>query len=144
MWMIGGLIASASDLPTRAISDKFNIPDCMYRGHMNDVWVFNPKGWTREQIMGDAANLPKYKNKLASEILPTINGYEWSMGKDENPELPQTFDRFRLYDSATDGMVTTVQQAHDEGWECTGIAGNWCRKAYLNRKMSKFIYVCIS
>ena len=131
MWMIGGLISSAADLPTRAISDRYNIDGCMYRGHMNDVWVFNPKGWSRDQILGDAKDLPKYNGLSDSDILPTISGYEFSRGDVESDSIEQSFDNFRLYDEAPNGL--TVERALEEGWECTGIDGNWCRKPFLNR-----------
>ena len=96
---------------------------------MNDVWVFNPKGWTRDQILGDSAS--KYSGMTDDQVLPTISGYEFSQDTKELPDKKQTFAKFRLYDEATDGP--TIQQALEEGWECTGIDGKWCRKPFLNR-----------
>ena len=78
--------------------------------------------WTRDQILGDSAS--KYSGMTDQEILPTISGYEFSNKK-------QTFSSFRLYDEASDGP--NIQQALEEGWECTGIDGKWCRKPFLNR-----------
>ena len=124
--MIGGLLEPAADLPYRARSDMFNIEGCTKRAHLNDVWVFNPKGWSRDQILGDAANLPKYSGKTAEEILPTIRGYPHSTDVVEVENLPQNFENFRLYGDLID-------QAIEEGWECTGIDGKWCRKPFLNR-----------
>ena len=61
---------------------------------MNDVWVFNPKGWSRSQILGEAKS--KYDGKTAGEILPTIDGYEFSTGVEEKTGLKQNFDNFRF------------------------------------------------
>ena len=128
MWMIGGLISSAADLPTRGISDRFNIDGCMIRGHMNDVWVFNPKGWSREAILGDAAS--KYSHFSTSQVLPVISGYEdRSLDSIERDNIQQDWSDFRLYDQSE----PSIQQALDEGWECTGVQGKWCRKPFLNR-----------
>ena len=91
------------------------------------MWVFNPKGWTRQQILGDAADLPKYSEKTDEEILPKIRGYpKNSTDTVEVENLPQNFENFRLYGNFID-------QALEEGWECTGIDGKWCRKPFLNR-----------
>ena len=49
----------------------------------------------------------------------------------ELSDKKQTFTSFRLYDEASDGP--NIQQALEEGWECTGIDGKWCRKPFLNR-----------
>ena len=102
---------------------------CTKTGHLNDVWVFNPKGWTRDQILGDSAS--KYSGMTDQEILPTISGYEFSQDTKELSDKKQTFSSFRLYDEASDGP--NIQQALEEGWECTGIDGKWCRKPFLNR-----------
>ena len=45
---------------------------------------------------------------------------------------------FRLYDDATDGV--TIEQATEEGWECTAIDGKWCRKPFLNRIVHQFSF----
>ena len=103
--------------------------ECTKYGHLNDVWVFNPKGWTRDQILGDSAS--KYEGQSDEDILPTISGYEFSQSKTELSNKKQIFSSFRLYDDAVDGP--TIQQALEEGWECTGIDGKWCRKPFLNR-----------
>ena len=108
--------------------------ECTKYGHLNDVWVFNPKGWTRDQILGDSAS--KYEGQSDQDILPTISGYEFSQSETELSDKKQTFSSFRLYDDAKDGP--TIQQALDEGWECTGIDGKWCRKPFLNRLESIF------
>ena len=102
---------------------------CTKTGHLNDVWVFNPKGWTRDQILGESAS--KYSGMTDEEILPTISGYEFSQDTKELSDKKQTFSSFRLYDEASDGP--NIQQALEEGWECTGIDGKWCRKPFLNR-----------
>ena len=67
---------------------------CTKRAHLNDVWVFNPKGWSRAQILGDAKS--KYDGKTAGEILPSIDGYEFSTGVEEKTGLKQNFDNFRF------------------------------------------------
>lgn len=102
---------------------------CTKYGHLEDVWVFNPKGWTRDQVLGDAVS--KYQGQTDEDVLPTISGYEFSQDTKELSNKKQDFSNFRLYDEATDGP--TIQQALDEGWECTGIDGKWCRKPFLNR-----------
>ena len=102
---------------------------CTKYGHLEDVWVFNPKGWTRDQVLGEAVS--KYQGQTDENILPTISGYEFSQDTKELSNKKQDFSNFRLYDEATDGP--TIQQALDEGWECTGIDGKWCRKPFLNR-----------
>ena len=138
--MIGGLVASAADLPTRAISDRYNVEGCTKRGHMNDVWVFNPKGWSRDQILGDAKNLAKYAGKADTQILPRISGFlPASLDHTEYDNLEQTFEDFRLYDDVSSGI--SIQEALDEGWECTGVQGNWCRKPFLNRKVLKLNFI---
>lgn len=109
--------------------------ECTKYGHLNDVWVFNPKGWTRDQILGESAS--KYEGQSDEDILPTISGYEFSQSKTELSDKKQSFSSFRLYDDAKDGP--TIQQALEEGWECTGIDGKWCRKPFLNRyELSQF------
>ena len=116
---------------TRVKLDKILklILGCTKTGHLNDVWVFNPKGWTRDQILGESAS--KYSGMTDEEILPTISGYEFSQDTKELSDKKQTFSSFRLYDEASDGP--NIQQALEEGWECTGIDGKWCRKPFLNR-----------
>ena len=129
LWMIGGLLEPAADLPHRSRSDMMNVEGCTKRAHLQDVWVFNPKGWTRSQILGDARS--KYAGQSDEQILPTITGYPFSRDQIEVDNLSQNFKSFRLYDNAQDGP--TIDQAIEEGWECTGIDGNWCRKPFLNR-----------
>ena len=113
--------------PTNGFS--FFFLGCTKYGHLEDVWVFNPKGWTRDQVLGDAVS--KYQGQTDEDVLPTISGYEFSQDTKELSNKKQDFSNFRLYDEATDGP--TIQQALDEGWECTGIDGKWCRKPFLNR-----------
>ena len=144
IWMIGGLLEPAADLPYRARSDMFNIEGknrkvysvhfldnfwrfflfglakewqaflneysgCTKRAHLNDVWVFNPKGWSRSQILGEAKS--KYDGKTAGEILPSIDGYEFSTDVEEKTGLKQNFDNFRFdfvyfrFRSETDNMT---------------------------------------
>ena len=112
-----------------AIFNQSILLGCTKYGHLEDVWVFNPKGWTRDQVLGDAAS--KYQGQSDEDVLPTISGYEFSQDTKELSNKKQDFSNFRLYDDATDGP--TIQQALDEGWECTGIDGKWCRKPFLNR-----------
>ena len=127
-------LAIVAQIPghSEVISDQILTDEflgCTKYGHLQDVWVFNPKGWTRDQILGDAAS--KYLGQTDGDVLPTISGYEFSQDTKELTNKKQDFSNFRLYDDATDGP--TIQQALDEGWECTGIDGKWCRKPFLNR-----------
>jgi hypothetical protein len=129
MWMIGGLRAPSADLKGRLLNRKYNVEGCTKQGHMNDVWVFNPRGWNRDRVLGDAKN--SYKNKADSDILPTRRGY--SLDSNQHKDMSQDFSDFRLSDQPGPNGIT-IDQAIEEGWECTGVQGKWCRKPFLPRE----------
>ena len=98
---------------------------------MKDVWVFNPRGWNRTTILGDASHY--YIGKSAGQILPERYGYDLTTDVPESfVEKPkkQSFEDFRLSDAeGPDGI--TIEKALELGWECTGVEGNWCRKPVI-------------
>ena len=128
MWMIGGLIAPSADLKGRLLNRKYNVEGCTKQAHMNDVWVFNPRGWSRNAVLGEAKD--QYDGKSDSEILPTRMGY--SLTSNVHTEQEQSFSDFRLSDTPGPNGIT-IDKAIEEGWECTGISGKWCRKPFIPR-----------
>jgi hypothetical protein len=111
---------------------------------MKDVWVFNPRGWNRTTILGDASHY--YIGKSAGQILPERYGYDLTTDVPESfVEKPkkQSFEDFRLSDAeGPDGI--TIEKALELGWECTGVEGNWCRKPFLPRyvKAPEIVILC--
>lgn len=107
-----------ADLPGRPNYEKYGIqtPGCAFAGCYNDVWVFNPKGWSRDQILGPAA--AKYEKIPDSQILPTRPGFDQvSPGPALRKEIVQDFSDFRLSET---GNFST-ENAWNEGWECSGL-----------------------
>ena len=105
-----------ADLPGRPNYEKYGIqtPGCAFAGCYNDVWVFNPKGWSRDQILGAAA--AKYEKIPDSQILPTRPGFDQvSPGPALRKEIVQDFSDFRLSET---GNFST-ENAWNEGWECS-------------------------
>lgn len=105
-----------ADLPGRPNYEKYGIqtPGCAFAGCYNDVWVYNPKGWSRDQILGPAA--AKYEKLLDSEILPTRPGFDQiSPGPALRKDIFQDFSDFRLSET---GKFST-ENAWNEGWECS-------------------------
>ena len=129
MWMIGGLIAPSADLAGRLLNRKYAIEGCSKQAHLNDVWVFNPRGWNRASVLGDAKS--NYNGMEASEILPQRMGY--TLDSKVHQLLDQEFEDFRLSDTPGPKNIT-ISKAIEEGWECTGVQGKWCRKPYLPRE----------
>ena len=138
LWMIGGLIAPSADLEGRALNRKYNIPGCTKNAHLRDVWVFNPRGWSQDAVLGgDSALISKYQSESEGDIFPKRMGY--LEGKDASARkanaLDQSFSDFRFSDAAPGGRFNlTIDNALDEGWACTGVQGKWCRKPYLPRE----------
>ena len=103
-------------MPGRPNYEKYGIqtPGCAFAGCYNDVWVFNPKGWSRDQILGPAA--AKYEKIPDSQILPTRPGFDQiSPGPVMRKEIVQDFSDFRLSET---GNFST-ENAWNEGWECS-------------------------
>ena len=103
-------------MPGRPNYEKYGIqtPGCAFAGCYNDVWVFNPKGWSRDQILGAAA--AKYEKIPDSQILPTRPGFDQvSPGPALRKEIVQDFSDFRLSET---GNFST-ENAWNEGWECS-------------------------
>ena len=137
LWIIGGLVAPSADLEGRALNLKYNIEGCTKHAHMNDVWVYNPRGWSFNDIMGsDSALISKYQALSAGDILPKRMGYPEGNTAVANKAqaLDQSFDDFRLSDTAGGDFDLTIDTAIDEGWACTGVQGKWCRKPFLPRE----------
>jgi hypothetical protein len=130
MWMIGGLIAPSADLSGRLLNRKYNVEGCTKQAHLNDVWVFNPRGWTRETVLGDAINNAENQGP-AESVLPTRRGY--SLTSNVQSDQNQTFADFRLSDTPGPNGIT-IAKAIEDGWECTGVQGKWCRKPFLPRQ----------
>ena len=105
-----------ADLPGRPNYEKYGIqtPGCAFAGCYNDVWVYNPRGWSRDQILGPAA--AKYENIPDSEILPTRPGFDQiSPGPALRKKIVQDFSDFRLSETAN----FSTENAWNEGWECS-------------------------
>ena len=134
LWIIGGLMAASSDLPNRDLNKRYNIEGCTKHGHLRDVWVFNPNGWSRSEILGEAA--AKYSGLESREILPQKIGYPFGqdMKSRISTTLDQDFEEFHLSDTAGGNFSLTTDTAIEEGWQCTGVQGKWCRKPYLPRE----------
>ena len=132
--MIGGLLQPAADIPGRDFYQRYgNVESCSMTSMFRDVWVFNPRGWTRKQILGDA--LQDYPDSLSDEeILPKRLGFDvTSKTAKREEERDQSFADFRLSDTPGGLNGLTIDSALEKGWECTGIQGNWCRKPFLPR-----------
>ena len=139
MWMMGGLISASADLAGRLLNRKYNIAGCTKEGHFDDVWVFNPRGWNREHVLGEA--VVDYLNQSDDEILSTRRGY--SIESNAETDQAQSFSDFRLSDDEETSPVT-IERAIEEGWECTGVQGKWCRKPFLprNTKGAESLLMC--
>ena len=139
MWMIGGLIAPSADLAGRLLNRKYNVEGCTKQAHLDDVWVFNPRGWSRETILGEQA--AALSSQSAEDILPTRRGY--TLDSNVESDQNQTFADFRLSDTEGPNGIT-IDKAIEDGWECTGVQGKWCRKPYLprNTKGAESVIMC--
>ena len=136
LWMVGGLVGPSADLEGSFMHQKYAVEGCTKHAHLNDVWVFNPKGWTKESILSDdKALIAKYKSKSEADIFPKRIGYP--EGTDANSrkvqELDQSFEDFRFSDTKGGKFDLTIDSAIDEGWACTGVQGKWCRKPFIPR-----------
>ena len=140
MWMIGGLIAPSADLSGRLLNRKYNVEGCTKQAHLNDVWVFNPRGWTRATVLGDAVDM-SVNQGAAEEVLPTRRGY--SLTSAVQSDQNQTFADFRLSDTPGPNGIT-IAKAIEDGWECTGVQGKWCRKPFIprNTKGAESVIMC--
>ena len=139
MWMIGGLIAPSADLSGRLLNRKYNVEGCTKQAHLNDVWVLNPRGWSRQTVLGEAAS--DYDGQSDEAILPTRRGY--SIHSNVEDDQNQTFADFRLSDEPGPNGIT-IDKAIEDGWECTGVQGKWCRKPFLprNTKGAESVIMC--
>ena len=136
LWMIGGLVAPSADLAGRALNKKYNVDGCTNNAHMNDVWVFNPKGWSLEDILSnDSALIAKYSGNFG-DIIPKKTGYTFGKAQSDRiaVQLDQTLSDFRLSDVKGGDFDLTIDSALEEGWACTGVQGKWCRKPFLPRE----------
>ena len=133
--MIGGLLQPAADIPGRTFYERYgNIEGCSIASQFSDVWVFNPRGWNRTDVLGKSA--AKYENLNDSEILPTRIGFKTGPGPYAFEEdQPQNFGDFRLSDTPGGNFHLTINTAWEEGWACSGVQGKWCRKPYLPRPL---------
>lgn len=130
LWMLGGLLQPAADIPNRDFYERYgDVEGCSIASQFRDVWVFNPRGWNRSVVLGDAA---EHYNEVTpdSAILPKRYAYE--ILKDVEQRMDQSFSDFRLSDTPGPNGLT-IESAIDLGWECTGVQGNWCRKPSLPR-----------
>jgi len=130
--MIGGLLQPAADIPGREFYERFgDVDECSKASQYRDVWVFNPRGWNRTEILGDAVN--NYPDTMSDhEILPNRYGFDVTKKDPIEREMNQSFVDFRLSDTPGPNGIT-IDSALDNGWECTGVQGNWCRKPFLPR-----------
>lgn len=73
-------------------------------------------------------------------------GYATGFEKSANVQSlkPQDWDDFRLSDIPGGKYNITIDSAIDEGWECTGVSGKWCRKPFLPRptKGTETVIMC--
>ena len=125
--MMGGLILPQTDIPGHNKNTWWNVTGCSYHGHVKETWVFNPRGFSFEDILGnDQKLIRKYKNIDQKDILPNIMGYPH--GNDFNSRveqmIPQTFEHFQLSDIPGGNFQLTIDSAIDEGWACTAVQGN--------------------
>ena len=129
--MIGGLLQPAADIPNRGMYERYgNVEGCSKDSQFRDVWVFNPRGWSRAQILGEAAG--KYPEDMPdSAILPRRYGYDVTQRNPFEHLRDQSFADFRLSDNVPGPNGLTIDSALEAGWECTGVQGKWCRKPFL-------------
>lgn len=127
LWMLGGLVHPSADVENTIGNIKYaDVAGCTKGAMYSDVWVFNPRGWNRQAVLGDAAE--KYKGQSAKQILP--ERYSFGDGQDEKL-FPQSFEDFTLWDEESSDNALTIQRAEEEGWECSAVQGGWCRKPFL-------------
>ena len=135
LWMIGGLTKAGADRPEKPNHERFGqqTAGCTNFAIYSDVWVFNPRGWSRDQILGDAVG--KYTGLADEKILPKRYGYNDQIQEESSSliQVDQTFADFRLSDTPGPNEIT-ITSALAAGWECTGVEGKWCRKPFLPRE----------
>ena len=132
--MMGGLNVPKSDNEGSDRNTWYNVPGCSYHGHLKETWVFNPRGFSFEEILGNNEDLiQKYKNMDEKEVLPKIWGYPEGGSFDSKIEqlLPQSFKDFQLSDIPGGKFGLTIESALDEGWACVAVQGKYCRKPDL-------------
>ena len=129
--MMGGLIIPQADIPGYDWHTWWNVPGCSYHGHVAETWVFNPRGFSFADILGnDEQLIEKYGSLDEKSILPQIWGYP--EGSDINSQieqkLPQTFEHFQLSDVPGGEFGLTIDKALDEGWGCIAVqvTGSCC------------------
>ena len=126
LWMMGGLVLPQADIPGHNKNTWWNVTDCAKHGHVRETWVFNPRGFSFEDVLGnDKKLIRKYKNLDEKNVLPKIWGYP--EGNDFNSrveqKIPQTFKHFQLSDIPGGDFGLTIDSALDEGWACIAIQG---------------------
>ena len=127
-------MAPSADLPGRNLNKKYNVEGCTKHAHLKDVWVYNPNGWSRNDILGQARE--SYAGLTGGQILPETIGYPFGNGIESriSTSLPQNFENFHLSDTPSGEFNLTIDNALEAGWGCTGVQGKWCRKPYLPRE----------
>ena len=123
---MGGLVLPQADIPGHNKNTWWNVTDCAKHGHVRETWVFNPRGFSFEDVLGnDKKLIRKYKNLDEKNVLPKIWGYP--EGNDFNSrveqKIPQTFKHFQLSDIPGGDFGLTIESALDEGWACIAVQG---------------------
>ena len=92
---------SQADIPGHNNNAWWNVPGCAHQGHVREVWVFNPRGFSFEDILAnDKKLIRKYRGKDEKTVLPKIWGYPktWETSGLKEQLIPQSFKHFQLSD----------------------------------------------
>ena len=132
---MGGLILPQADIPGHNKNTWWNITGCAKHGHVKETWVFNPRGFSFEDVLGnDKKLIRKYRDLDEKKVLPKIWGYPEGNDFESGVEqmVSQTFEHFQLSDLPGGDFGLTIDSALDEGWACVAVQGTGSNITNIN------------